>query len=77
MYQVNITEEDVKFINLAASILMPHYQGQQFLSNFNTQVEQCKRAQAAEVKARVDAQIAEAVKLALDAKNDEYDRIEV
>lgn len=77
MYQVNITEEDVKFINLAASILMPHYQGQQFLSNFNTQVEQCKRAQAAEVKAKIDAQITEAVKLALDAKSDEYDRIEV
>lgn len=70
MYQINITEEDVRFINLAASILMPHYQGQQFLNIFNMQVEQCKRAQVVEAKAKVDAQIAEAVKLALDVKND-------
>lgn len=70
MYQVNVSDEDVKFINLAASILMPHYQAQQFLNNFNTQVEQCRRAQAVEAKAKLDAQIAEAVKAALEAKTD-------
>lgn len=70
MYQVNVSEEDVKFINLAASILMPHYQGQQFLNNFNMQVEQNRRAQAVAAKEKLDAQIAEAVKAALDAKTD-------
>ncbi len=70
MYQVNVSEEDVKFINLAASILMPHYQGQQFLNSFNMQVEQNRRAQAAAAKEKLDAQIAEAVKAALDAKTD-------
>lgn len=70
MYQVNVSEEDVKFINLAASILMPHYQGQQFLNNFNMQVEQNRRAQALAAKEKLDAQIAEAVKAALDAKTD-------
>ena len=70
MYQVSVSEEDVKFINLAASILMPHYQGQQFLNNFNMQVEQNRRAQAVAAKEKLDAQIAEAVKAALDAKTD-------
>ena len=70
MYQVNVSEEDVKFINLAASLLMPHYQGQQFLNSFNMQVEQNRRAQAAAAKEKLDAQIAEAVKAALDAKTD-------
>lgn len=70
MYQVNVSEEDVKFINLAASILMPHYQGQQFLNNFNMQVEQNRRAQALAAKEKLDAQIAEAVKAALDVKTD-------
>lgn len=70
MYQVNVSEEDVKFINLAASILMPHYQGQQFLNSFNTQIEQNRRAQAAAAKEKLDVQIAEAVKAALDAKTD-------
>ena len=70
MYQVNVSEEDVKFINLAASLLMPHYQGQQFLNSFNTQIEHCKRSQAVSAKAKIDAQIAEAVKAALDAKTD-------
>lgn len=70
MYQVNVSEEDVKFINLAASILMPHYQGQQFLNNFNMQVEQNRRAQAVAAKEKLDAQIAEAVKAALDAETD-------
>lgn len=70
MYQVNVSEEDVKFINLAASLLMPHYQGQQFLNSFNMQVEQNRRAQAAAAKEKLDAQIAEAVKAALDAETD-------
>lgn len=70
MYQVSVSEEDVKFINLAASILMPHYQGQQFLNNFNMQVEQNRRAQAVAAKEKLDAQIAEAVKAALDAETD-------
>ena len=70
MYQVNVSEEDVKFINLAASLLMPHYQGQQFLNSFNTQIEQCRRAQAVAAKEKLDAQIAEAVRAALDAETD-------
>ena len=70
MYQVSVSEEDVKFINLAASILMPHYQGQQFLNNFNMQVEQNRRAQAVAAKEKLDAQIAEAVKAALGAETD-------
>jgi len=76
MYQVNVSEEDVKFINLAASVLMPHYQGQQFLNSFNMQVEQCKRTQADAAKAKIDAQIAEAVKTALEAKAEPHKGIE-
>jgi len=62
MYQVNLNDEDVKFINTAASILMPYYQAQQFMTSFNSQVESSKKVQASAAKVKLDEQIAEAVK---------------
>lgn len=68
MYQINLNDEDVNFINSAASILLPMWKAQQLITNINTQVEQCKKAQAAAAKEKLESQIAEAVKAALDAK---------
>lgn len=70
MHQINLNDEDVNFINSAASILLPMWRAQQLIANINTQVEQCKKAQAATAKEKLDSQIAEAVKAALEAKND-------
>lgn len=69
MHQINLNDEDVNFINSAASILLPMWKAQQLITNINTQVENSKKAQAEATKEKMDAQIAEAVKAALDAKN--------
>lgn len=70
MFQINLNDEDVNFINSAASILLPMWKAQQLITNINTQVENIKKAQAAAAKEKLDAQIAEAVRAALDAKAD-------
>ncbi len=67
-YNINLNDENVQFINTAASILMPMYQAQNFLNMFNTQVENSKKAQAAQAKAQLDAQIEEGVRQALASK---------
>lgn len=65
MYNINLSDEDMQFINEAASILMPMYKAQQFLARVNGQAERCKQEQKTQAQETVKAQIAEAVKSAL------------
>ena len=60
-YQVSFTDEDVVFINEAASILMPMYKAQQFLGRVNGQVEECRRAQKEQAREQTDAVVADRV----------------
>lgn len=65
MHNIVLTDEDVQFINEAASILMPFYKAQQFMAKVNGQVEKCKQEQKTQAQEAVKVQIAEAVKSAL------------
>lgn len=62
MYTVKLSDEDVQFINEAASILMPMYKAQQFLGRLNNQVEESKKAQRAQAEADIEKRIAEGIK---------------
>ena len=61
MYQIKLSDEDIQFINEAASILMPMYRAQQFLARINNQVEECRKAQRQEAQDNIEKQIAEGI----------------
>ena len=61
MYQIKLSDEDIQFINEAASILMPMYRAQQFLARSNNQDEECRKPQRQEAQDNIEKQIAEGI----------------
>jgi hypothetical protein len=70
MFQITVTEEDVQFINEAASILMPMYKAQQFLGRINEQVQRCKQEAQEQQRTLTDTMVADRVAAALKADSD-------
>lgn len=70
MHSIILSEEDLRFINEAASILMPSYRATQFLDNINGQAAKSAQSQKEQEKERFDAAVAAAVKTALEPKNE-------
>jgi hypothetical protein len=69
MFQINVTEEDVQFINEAASILMPMYKAQQFLGRINGQVQRCNQEMQEKAKMDQDVLVADRIAAALKENN--------
>jgi hypothetical protein len=61
MHSIILSDEDLRFINEAASILMSHYKAVAFLGNINAQAAKSAQDQKERQKEQFDAAVAAAV----------------